>query len=162
MKHILKKLSILFMTVTLAFGSSAVVFATETSSMLSNDENVSVNQLLESVPIPYAGVVYEYANDQIYGTDIKEFTANASGKLRLGFAAGGYDGSKNETITITLEVKNILGHWAPQITYSFKADGSMNVRTPNVNIYNGDQCRLIVRTSSSNKRMVVAGYVGVY
>lgn len=161
MKHIFKKLGSVLMAVSMVFGTATVAFAAEVPSTPISGEVISADQLLEDVPVPYASVLYNYSNDTLYESSIRTFTANATGKVRLSFASIAYDGTQSGIVTVTLEVKNSIGNWSEQGKYTFNADGEVHVKTPGTTIYNGEQCRLIIEVSSS-KRMVVAGYVGVY
>lgn len=143
----MKKVLALVMALMMVVCTTSVAFATKKTEEIT----------------PYStGVIYEYQNDNLTDSSVREFKASMGGKLRLGFAGIPRDGKAGGNITVILEVKNALGQYSELYRYTFSANKDMVVKTPGNRIYSGDSCRLIITKSGTNKAMIVAGYVGVY
>ena len=146
----MKKIFSLMMALVLMFGSVNVVTAAEM------DEK---SEVATEVSTYATGVAWQYSNSEFRDSTVKYFTSNVSGKVRITFGGKRRDNVTDGTITIKLYVKNIVGNYALIATYKIPADGKVTTKVFDSKLYQGDECMVTVE-ATSNKLMVVSGYIG--
>ena len=116
------------------------------------------NEVMEATVEPRSGVALSFSKDDWYPVanyNAGTFTAGETGTVRVAIDGVRHDGTKTETITLTINKGR-----TKVFSTTVNADGTIHTVQSNTQLKKGTNYKVVL-SSSASQRMVVAGYVGI-